>query len=175
MKKQQQYLKPMLAVIAITVAVPMITSAAVRPSYRELHNAAARTTSSEIHNKFTPRDMQLDLFDAKEFRLQRREKYSSLGYLPTVTPNDASSLKKSATQSSVNPCDTTASSVAPAVKKELRFNDLTSAQQIDLRTQLRVGGCPFAVDEGYQKLCEKMLKAQGSKYEVREGLTNSEQ
>ena len=166
--------KPFLAVILVTVGVPVFTHAAMTSEVTQSLSAESSTSLSEDleYNRFEPRSLQYDLFDAQEFVQMRRERRIPVG---DVVPA-ASENAPEQTSSSVAPCDQTQSSSSQPVSQILDYySQLSDTQRRDLRLQLRIGACPFDADTQYRLLCEAMLKAQTLIHQVQVGPRNPQQ
>jgi hypothetical protein len=149
--------KPLFAIMLVTVAVPMIT-----------HAAMGSTLESTEYDGFNPRGTQRELFDAEEFIQMRHDRRNTFeGDVEEVQSEESSSTA---------PCETAASSSHAATPSVLDYyGELTLSQRADLRLHLRTGVCPFNSDVRYRMLCETMLKTDGLIREVRVGPRNSEQ
>ncbi len=141
-KNALSLVQPMLAVIVVTVAVPLLTHAAT----------------------VTDRD----LFNGQNFRTQVRTQNAKRNGVAVPIPV----AKPQQSQSSVNPCTAVSSSASSAssVTKLDFYRDLTTAQQSDLRRQLRSGACPYSgADPAYTALCLDLLGKEGVFKETRVG------
>ncbi len=161
--------KPFLAIVLVTVAVPVITHAAMSSSTAELVTVESSSSEDLEYNRFQPRGDQRELFDAEEFIQMRHDRRNTF-------EGDVEEVQTEESSSSTAPCETAVSSSHAAAPGVLDYyGEMSLAQRADLRLHLRTGVCPFNSDIRYRMLCEAMLKTQGLIREVQVGPRNSEQ
>lgn len=146
-------IQPMLASVLMATSIPLVTFAATRSD-------ADLGGESPVYQNFNQRADQTYLFDAVEFRKAHRMRYDNTG------SSASTSSAASSAHSSLPPCALPNASSTEggsgtgmsSSSASLRYEDLSTTEQGELRKQLRIGGCPYDVLPGYRELCESMLK-----------------